>query len=221
MKEYTLLPYTAEDSTAMWYSLLLLCIFLVIKVRDQGLFFSITRISQTDIPSTKKINAPSEHIKIQDIITFAFRGFAFGYFVYKLLVHWYLIDALTPIYLVIGVWLGYTTAKFVLEFIIGLFWKSWRMLLEVTLRRGLLKTKAAFILFISILFSNYPPLDHQIYWGCIGLIYIMYYIIGYQSFAKPYQQLIQKKKVLFISYICTLEIGPFWVLFVLLNQTNT
>ncbi len=221
MKEYTLLPYTAEDSTAMWYSLLLLCIFLVIKVRDQGLFFSITRISQTDIPSTKKINAPSENIKIQDIITFAFRGFAFGYFVYKLLVHWYLIDALTPIYLVIGVWLGYTTAKFVLEFIIGLFWKSWRMLLEVTLRRGLLKTKAAFILFISILFSNYPPLDHQIYWGCIGLIYIMYYIVGYQSFAKPYQQLIQKRKVLFISYICTLEIGPLWVLFVLLNQTNT
>ena len=205
----------------MWYSLLLLCIFLVIKVRDQGLFFSITRISQTDIPSTKKINAPSENIKIQDIIPFAFRGFAFGYFVYKLLVHWYLIDALTPIYLVIGVWLGYTTAKFVLEFIIGLFWKSWRMLLEVTLRRGLLKTKAAFILFISILFSNYPPLDHQIYWGCIGLIYIMYYIIGYQSFAKPYQQLIQKRKVLFISYICTLEIGPLWVLFVILNQTNT
>ena len=205
----------------MWYSLLLLCILLVIKVRDQGLFFSITRISQTDIPSTKKINAPSENIKIQDIITFAFRGFAFGYFVYKLLVHWYLIDALTPIYLVIGVWLGYTTAKFVLEFIIGLFWKSWRMLLEVTLRRGLLKTKAAFILFISIFFSNYPPLDHQIYWGGVGLIYILYYIIGYQSFAKPYQQLIQKRKILFISYICTLEIGPLWVLFVLLNQTNT
>jgi hypothetical protein len=215
------LPYTVDDSTAMWYSLLLLCILLVIKVRDQGLFFSITRISQTDIPSTKKINAPSENIKIQDIITLAFRGFTFGYFVHKLLIHWYLIDELTPIYLIIGVWLGYTIAKFVLEFIIGLFWKSWRMLLEVILRRGLLKTKAAFILFISILFSNYPPLDHQIYWGCIGLIYIMYYIIGYQSFAKPYQQLIQKKKVLFISYICTLEIGPFWVLFVLLNQTNT
>ena len=221
MREYTLLPYTADDSTAMWYSLLMLCILLVIKVRDQELFFSITRISQTDTPSTKKINAPSENIKIQDIITFAFRGFAFGYFVYKLLVHWYLIDALTPIYLFIGVWLGYTIAKFVLEFIIGLFWKSWRMMLEVTLRRGLLKTKAAFILFISILLSNYPPLDHQIYWGCIGLIYIMYYIIGYQSFAKPYQQLIQKRKVLFISYICTLEIGPLWVLFVLLNQTNT
>ena len=221
MREYTLLPYTADDSTAMWYSLPMLCILLVIKVRDQELFFSITRISQTDTPSTKKINAPSENIKIQDIITFAFRGFAFGYFVYKLLVHWYLIDALTPIYLFIGVWLGYTIAKFVLEFIIGLFWKSWRMMLEVTLRRGLLKTKAAFILFISILLSNYPPLDHQIYWGCIGLIYIMYYIIGYQSFAKPYQQLIQKRKVLFISYICTLEIGPLWVLFVLLNQTNT
>ena len=205
----------------MWYSLLLLCILLVIKVRDQGLFFSITRISQTDIPSTKKINAPSENIKIQDIINFAFRGFTFGYFFHKLLIHWYLIDELTPIYLIIGVWLGYTIAKFVLEFIIGLFWKSWRMLLEVILRRGLLKTKAAFILFISILLSNYPPLDHQIYWGCIGLIYIMYYIIGYQSFAKPYQQLIQKKKVLFIFYICTLEIGPFWVLFVLLNQTNT
>ena len=205
----------------MWYSLLLLCILLVIKVRDQGSFFSIIRISQTDIPSTKKINAPSENIKIQDIITFAFRGFAFGYFVYKLLVHWYLIDALTPIYWVIGVWLGYTTAKFVLEFIIGFFWKSWRMLLEVTLRRGLLKTKTAFILFISILFSNYPPLDHQIYWGSVGLIYILYYIIGYQFFAKPYKQLIQKRKVLFISYICTLEIGPLWVLFVLLNQTNT
>ena len=118
MREYTLLPYTADDSTAMWYSLLMLCILLVIKVRDQELFFSITRISQTDTPSTKKINAPSENIKIQDIITFAFRGFAFGYFVYKLLVHWYLIDALTPIYLFIGVWLGYTIAKFVLEFII-------------------------------------------------------------------------------------------------------
>ncbi|MEC7616964.1 MAG: DUF4271 domain-containing protein [Bacteroidota bacterium] len=205
----------------MWYSLLILCILIMIKIRDQVLFFSITRISQTNIPSTKKINAPSENIKIQDIISFAFRGFVFGYFVYKLLVNLHLINELTPIYLVIGVWLGYTTAKFVLEFIIGLFWKSWRMLLEVILRRGLLKTKAAFILFISILFSNYPPIDHQIYWGGVGLIYILYYIIGYQSFAKPYQQLIQKRKILFISYICTLEIGPIWVLFVLLNQTNT
>ena len=205
----------------MWYSLLILCILIMIKIRDQVLFFSITRISQTNIPSTKKINAPSENIKIQDIISFAFRGFVFGYFVYKLLVNLHLINELTPIYLVIGVWLGYTTAKFVLEFIIGLFWKSWRMLLEVILRRGLLKTKAAFILFISILFSNYTPIDHQIYWGGVGLIYILYYIIGYQSFAKPYQQLIQKRKILFISYICTLEIGPIWVLFVLLNQTNT
>ena len=205
----------------MWYSLLILCILIMIKIRDQVLFFSITRISQTNIPSTKKINAPSENIKIQDIISFAFRGFVFGYFVYKLLVNLHLINELTPIYLVISVWLGYTTAKFVLEFIIGLFWKSWRMLLEVILRRGLLKTKAAFILFISILFSNYPPIDHQIYWGGVGLIYILYYIIGYQYFAKPYQQLIQKKKILFISYICTLEIGPIWVLFVLLNQTNT
>ena len=205
----------------MWYSLLILCILIMIKIRDQVLFFSITRISQTNIPSTKKINAPSENIKIQDIISFAFRGFVFGYFVYKLLVNLHLINELTPIYLVIGVWLGYTTAKFVLEFIIGLFWKSWRMLLEVILRRGLLKTKAAFILFISILFSNYPPIDHQIYWGGVGLIYILYYIFGYQSFAKPYQQLIQKRKILFISYICTLEIGPIWVLFVLLNQTNT
>ena len=205
----------------MWYSLLILCILIMIKIRDQVLFFSITRISQTNIPSTKKINAPSENIKIQDIISFAFRGFVFGYFVYKLLVNLHLINELTPIYLVIGVWLGYTTAKFILEFIIGLFWKSWRMLLEVILRRGLLKTKAAFILFISILFSNYPPIDHQIYWGGVGLIYILYYIFGYQSFAKPYQQLIQKRKILFISYICTLEIGPIWVLFVLLNQTNT
>ena len=205
----------------MWYSLLILCILIMIKIRDQVLFFSITRISQTNIPSTKKINAPSENIKIQDIISFAFRGFVFGYFVYKLFVNLHLINELTPIYLVIGVWLGYTTAKFVLEFIIGLLWKSWRMLLEVILRRGLLKTKAAFILFISILFSNYPPIDHQIYWGGVGLIYILYYIIGYQSFAKPYQQLIQKRKILFISYICTLEIGPIWVLFVLLNQTNT
>ena len=205
----------------MWYSLLILCILIMIKIRDQVLFFSITRISQTNIPSTKKINAPSENIKIQDIISFAFRGFVFGYFVYKLLVNLHLINELTPIYLVIGVWFGYTTVKFVLEFIIGLFWKSWRMLLEVILRRGLLKTKAAFILFISILFSNYPPIDHQIYWGGVGLIYILYYIIGYQSFAKPYQQLIQKKKILFISYICTLEIGPIWVLFVSLNQTNT
>ncbi len=205
----------------MWYSLLILCILIMIKIRDQVLFFSITRISQSNIPSTKKINAPSENIKIQDIISFAFRGLVFGYFVYKLLVNFHLINELTPIYLVIGVWLGYTTAKFVLEFIIGLFWKSWRMLLEVILRRGLLKTKAAFILFISILFSNYPPIDHQIYWGGVGLIYILYYIIGYQSFAKPYQQLIQKKKILFISYICTLEIGPIWVLFVSLNQTNT
>ena len=221
MREYTLLPYTSDDSTVMWYSLLILCILIMIKIRDQVLFFSITRISQTNIPSTKKINAPSDNIKIQDIISFAFRGLVFGYFVYKLLVNLHLINELTPIYLVIGVWLGYTTAKFVLEFIIGLFWKSWRMLLEVILRRGLLKTKAAFILFISILFSNYPPIDHQIYWGGVGLIYILYYIVGYQSFAKPYQQLIQKRKILFISYICTLEIGPIWVLFVLLNQTNT
>ena len=205
----------------MGYSLLILCILIMIKIRDQVLFFSITRISQTNIPSTKKINAPSDNIKIQDIISFAFRGLVFGYFVYKLLVNLHLINELTPIYLLIGVWLGYTTAKFVLEFIIGLFWKSWRMLLEVILRRGLLKTKAAFILFISILFSNYPPIDHQIYWGGVGLIYILYYIIGYQYFAKPYQQLIQKRKILFISYICSLEIGPIWVLFVLLNQTNT
>jgi hypothetical protein len=32
--------------------------------------------------------------------------------------------------------------------------------------------------------------------------------------------LIRKKIVLFISYICTLEIAPLWVLFELINQTN-
>ena len=221
MKEYTLLPLAADNSTVSWYSLLLFSILVLIKLKDQELFFSITRISRTDIPSTKKINAPSENIKIQDIIAFVFRGLVFGYFAYQLLIHWRLIDEQTPMYLVHGLWLAYLSAKFVFEIILGLFWKSWRLLLEVILRKGLLKTKAAFILFVALIIANYPPLNNQIYWGCVGLIYLIYYSIGYQSFASPYQQLIQKRKLLFICYICTLEIGPLLVLFAILNQTNT
>ena len=205
----------------MWYCLLLLSILLIIKFSDQRLFFSITRIGHTDIPSTKKIDAPSENIKIQDVIAFGFRGLAFGYFAFTLLAHWELIDAYTtPIYMVIGVWLGYTLVKFVLEMMIGLFWRSRQLLLEVVVRRGLLKTKATFLLLIFILISQYPPINNAIYWAIAWGIYLMYYIIGYLFFANPYRQLIRKKIVLFISYICTLEIVPLWVLFELINQTN-
>ena len=205
----------------MWYCLLLLSILLLIKFRDQRLFFSITRIGHTDIPSTKKIDAPSENIKIQDVMAFVFRGLVFGYFAFTLLAHWKLIDAYTtPIYMVIVVWLGYTLIKFVLEMMIGLFWRSRHLLLEVIVRRGLLKTKAAFLLLIFILISQNPPINNAIYWAIAWGIYLVYYIIGYLFFANPYRQLIRKKIVLFISYICTLEIGPLWVLFELINQTN-
>ena len=205
----------------MWYCLLLLSILLLIKFSDQHLFFSITRIGHTDIPSTKKIDAPSENVKIQDVMAFVFRGLAFGYFTFTLLAQWELIDvSTTPIYMVIGVWLGYTLIKFILEMMIGLFWRSRRLLLEVVVRRGLLKTKAAFLLLIFILISQYPPINNVIYWTISGGIYLVYYIIGYLFFVNPYRQLIRKKIVLFISYICTLEIGPLWVLFELINQTN-
>lgn len=205
----------------MWYCLLLLSILLLIKFSDQRLFFSITRIGHTDIPSTKKIDAPSENVKIQDVMAFVFRGLAFGYFTFTLLAQWELIDvSTTPIYMVIGVWLGYTLIKFILEMMIGLFWRSRRLLLEVVVRRGLLKTKAAFLLLIFILISQYPPINNVIYWTISGGIYLVYYIIGYLFFTNPYRQLIRKKIVLFILYICTLEIGPLWVLFELINQTN-
>lgn len=205
----------------MWYCLLLLSILLLIKFSDQRLFFSITRIGHTDIPSTKKIDAPSENVKIQDVMAFVFRGLAFGYFTFTLLAQWELIDvSTTPIYMVIGVWLGYTLIKFILEMMIGLFWRSRRLLLEVVVRRGLLKTKAAFLLLIFILISQYPPINNVIYWTISGGIYLVYYIVGYLFFTNPYWQLIRKKIVLFILYICTLEIGPLWVLFELINQTN-
>jgi hypothetical protein len=221
VNEIALLRLTSDDSTGMWYCLLLLSILLLIKFSDQRLFFSITRIGHTDIPSTKKIDAPSENIKIQDVIAFGFRGLAFGYFAFTLLAHWELIDAYTtPIYMVIGVWLGYTLVKFVLEMMIGLFWRSRQLFLEVVVRRGLLKTKATFLLLIFILISQYPPINNAIYWAIAWGIYLMYYIIGYLFFANPYRQLIRKKIVLFISYICTLEIVPLWVLFELINQTN-
>ena len=205
----------------MWYFLLLLSILLLIKLRDQRLFFSITRIGHTDIPSTKKIDAPSENIKIQDIMAFVFRGLVFGYFAFTLLAQWELIDTSNiPIYLVIGIWLGYTLVKFILEMMIGLLWRSRRLLLEVIVRRCLLKTKAAFLLLIFIFISQYPPISSAIYWAIAGGVYFVYYIIGYLFFANPYRQLIRKKMVLFISYICILEIAPFWVLFEQLNQTN-
>ena len=206
----------------MWYCLLLLSILLLIKFRDQHLFFSITRIGHTDIPYNKKIDMPSENIKVQDVMAFGFRGLVFGYFTFTLLEHYELIDAsTTPIYMVIGVWLGYTLVKFILEMIIGLIWRSRHMLLEVILRRGLLKTKAAFLLLIFILISQYPPINHEIYWAVAGCVYLVYYIIGYLFFANPYRHLIRKKVVLFISYICTLEIGPLWVLTELIYRTNT
>jgi hypothetical protein len=221
VNEIALLRLTSDDSTGMWYCLLLLSILLLIKLRDQRLFFSITRIGHTDIPSTKKIDAPSENIKIQDVMAFVFRGLVFGYFAFTLLGHWELIDASnTPIYLVIGVWLGYTLVKFILEMMIGLLWRSRRLLLEVILRKGLLKTKVAFLLLVFILISQYPPVNNAIYWAISGGIYLVYYMIGYLFFANPYRQLIRKKIVLFISYICTLEIGPIWVLIELINQTN-
>ncbi len=205
----------------MWYCLLLLSILLLIKFRDQGLFFSITRIGHTDIPSTKKIDASSENIKIQDVLAFVFRGLVFGYFTFTLLAHWELIDAsTTPIHMVIGVWLGYTLVKFIIEMMIGLVWRSSRILLEVIVRRGLLKTKATFLLLIFILISQYPPINNAIYWAIAGGIYLVYYLVGYLFFANPYQQLIRKKLVLFISYVCTLEIGTLWVLIELINQTN-
>jgi hypothetical protein len=205
----------------MWYCLLLLSILLLIKLRDQHLFFSITRIGHTDIPYTKKIDVPSDNIKIQDVMAFVFRGLVFGYFAFTLLEHYELIDAsTTPIYMVIGVWLGYTLVKFILEMMIGLIWRSRRMLLEVIVRRGFLKSKAAFLLLIFIIFSQYPPLNHEIYWAVAGGVYLVYYIIGYLFFANPYRHLIRKKVVLFISYICSLEIGPLWVLIELINQTN-
>ena len=205
----------------MWYCLLLLSILLLIKFSDQRLFLSIIRIGHTDIPSIKKIDAPSENVKIQDVMAFGFRGLAFGYFTFTLLAHRELIDAYTtPVYMVIGVWLGYTLVKFILEMMIGLFWRSRRLLLEVVVRRGLLKTKATFLLLIFILISQYPPINNVIYWTISGGIYLVYYIIGYLFFANPYRQLIRKKIVLFISYICTLEIVPLWVLFELINQTN-
>ncbi|MCH1472030.1 MAG: DUF4271 domain-containing protein [Flavobacteriaceae bacterium] len=221
MNEIALLRLTSDDSTGMWYCLLLLSILLLIKFSDQRLFFSITRIGHTDIPSTKKIDAPSENVKIEDVMAFVFRGLAFGYFTFTLLAQWELIDvSTTPIYMVIGVWLGYTLIKFILEMMIGLFWRSRRLLLEVVVRRGLLKTKAAFLLLIFILISQYPPINNVIYWTISGGIYLVYYIIGYLFFTNPYLQLIRKKIVLFILYICTLEIGPLWVLFELINQTN-
>ena len=221
MNEIALLRLTSDDSTGMWYCLLLLSILLLVKFSDQRLFFSITRIGHTDIPSTKKIDGPSENIKIQDVTAFVFRGLVFGYFTFTILVQWGLINATTtPIYMIIGVWFGYTLIKFILEMMIGLLWRSRRLLNEVILRRGLLKTKAAFLLFIFILISQYTPINNAIYWAIAGGIYLVYYLIGYMSFANPYQQLIRKKIVLFISYICTLEIGPLWVLFELIVQTN-
>ena len=129
-------------------------------------------------------------------------------------------DSTTPIYMVIGVWFGYTLVKFVLEMMIGLFWRSRQLLLEVIVRRGLLKTKAAFLLLIFILISQYLPINNAIYWAIAWGIYLMYYIIGYLFFANPYRQLIRKKILLFILYICTLEIGPLWVLFELISQTK-
>ena len=66
----------------------------------------------------------------------------------------------------------------------------------------------------------YTPINNEIYWTIAGGIYLVYYIIGYLFFANPYRQLIQTKLILFILYICTLEIGPLWVLFELISQTK-
>ena len=160
-------------------------------------------------------------MKFQDVIAFVFRGLVFGYFSFTILVQSELIDAsITPIYVVILSWLGYTLVKFVLEMMIGLLWRSRRLLLQIILRRGLLKTKGAFLLLIFIIISLYPPINDMIYWAISGGIYLIYYIVGYLFFANPYWQLIRKKIMLFILYICTLEIGSLWVLYELINQTN-
>ena len=221
MNETALLRITFHDSTGMWYCMLLLSILLIIKLIDQRLFFSITRISHTDIPSTKKIDAPLENIKFQDVIVLIFRGLVFGYFSFMFLVHRELIDALaTPVHKVILAWFGYILAKFVLEMMIGILWRSRRMFLQIIFRRSLLKTKGAFLLLIFIIFSQYTPINNVFYWTTAGGTYIVYYIIGYLFFANPYRKLIRKKIMLFILYICTLEIGPLWVLLELINQTN-
>ena len=221
MNEDAILRLSTDDSTGMWYSLLILSILLLIKITDQRLFFSIVRIGYTDIPSTKKIDAPSFKIKIQNVMVFVFRGLVIGYFAFKLLMHLKLIDASdTPIYMLIIVWIGYTFLKFIFEMMVGLIWRSRRILLEVIVRRGVLKTKAAFLLMVFILISHYPPLNNYTYWVIVMLLYIVYYITGYVFFAKPYQQLIRKKIVLFISYICTLEIGPLWVMFMFIKHNN-
>jgi len=221
VNEIALLRLTHDDYTGVWYCLFLLSILLLIKLKDQRLFFSIIRIGHTDIPSTKKIDAPSENIKIQDIMAFIFRGVVFGYFTSSFLLHWKFINEFNlPIYILIGAWLIYTLIKFILEMMIGLLLRSKRLFYEVIVRRGILKTKAVFLLLIFILISLYPPINNEIYWTIAGGVYFVYYIIGYLSFAKPYRQLIRKKILLFILYICTLEIGPLWVLFEVISQTN-
>ena len=96
MNEIALLRNTFHDSIGMWYCLLLSSILLIIKLIDQSLFFSITQISQTDIPSTKKIDAPAENMKFQDVIAFVFRGLVFGYFSFILLVQSELADNARP-----------------------------------------------------------------------------------------------------------------------------
>ena len=199
----------------------MLSVLLLIKIRDQRLFFSITRIGHTDVSYNKKIDAPSENIRIQDVMAFVFRGLAFGYFAFTLLAHFDLIDAsTTSTYVVICMWLCYILIKFILEMMIGLIWQSRLLFVEVIKRRSLLKAKSVFLLFIFILFSQFPTFDNEIYWAITGGVYLLYYVIAYIFFAIPYKQLIRKKILLFISYICTLEIGLPWVLFELFKIQN-
>ena len=101
----------------MWYCLLLSSILLIIKLIDQSLFFSITRISHTDIPSTKKIDAPPENMKSQDVIAFVFRGGIWVFFLHNFGSKWLIMTTL--LFMGYFVWLGYTF-KFVLEMMIGL-----------------------------------------------------------------------------------------------------
>ena len=114
----------------------------------------------------------------------------------------------------------YILIKFVLEMMIGLIWRSRLLFVEVITRRSLLKAKSGFLLFIFILFSQFPTFNNEIYWAITGGVYLSYYVIAYIFFAIPYKQLIRKKILLFISYICTLEIGLPWVLFELFKLQN-
>lgn len=208
-----------DDLWYMWYLILLVCLLLLIKLSDSKEFFKIVGIGRSDISYSKKILAPVEKIKGQNLLTFLFRGLTFSFFVFLLTKEsGVLAGHNISIYFIFFVWFAYSTIRLLLEVITGLLWKSIRLFLQLISRRALLKSKAAFVLFIFLLFGSYEPLQHLIYWSIVGFIYILYYLFGYQSYAASYSPLIRKKFLLFILYICALEIIPLWIAFDLANQ---